>query len=73
MVHSTLAVVGWHNCTEVEACLLPKRIKKDRRGRKWPRHVVAVWFSFWAASGRQKLKLKPNAQILARLLGEALG
>jgi hypothetical protein len=34
---------------------------------------VAVWFSFWAASGRQKLKLKPNAQILARLLGEALG
>jgi hypothetical protein len=32
---------------------------------------VAVWFSFWAASGRQKLK--PNAQLLAQLLGEALG
>jgi hypothetical protein len=34
---------------------------------------VAVWFSFWAASGRQKLKLKPNAQLLARHLGEAIG
>jgi hypothetical protein len=34
--------------------------------------IVAVWFSFWAASGRQKLKLKPNAQLLARLLSEAI-
>jgi hypothetical protein len=32
-----------------------------------------VWFSFWAASGRQKLKLEPNGKILARLLREALG
>jgi hypothetical protein len=33
---------------------------------------VAVWFSFWSASGRQKQKLLPNAQILGRLLRDAL-
>ena len=33
---------------------------------------VAVWFSFWAASGRQKLKLIPNAELLPRLLAEAI-
>jgi hypothetical protein len=31
-----------------------------------------VWFSFWAASDRQKQKLEPNAQILAWLLRDAL-
>lgn len=36
-------------------------------------NYAPVWFSFWVASGRQKLKLKPNVQLLARLLGEALG
>jgi hypothetical protein len=34
--------------------------------------MAPVWFSFWAASGRQKPKLEPNAQILARLLRDAL-
>jgi hypothetical protein len=33
---------------------------------------VAVCFSFWAASGRQKLKLYPNGQLLRRLFVAAL-
>jgi hypothetical protein len=34
--------------------------------------IVAVWFSFCSASGRQKQKLEPNAQLLALILTEAL-
>jgi hypothetical protein len=34
--------------------------------------IVAVCFSFWAASGRQKLKLYPNGQLQRRLFVAAL-
>jgi hypothetical protein len=34
--------------------------------------IVVVCFSFWAASGRQKLKLYPNGQLLRRLFVAAL-
>jgi hypothetical protein len=34
--------------------------------------IVAVCFNFWAASGRQKLKLYPNGQLLRRLFVVAL-
>jgi hypothetical protein len=45
-----------------------------RRVGDWRRRCIgAVWFSFCAASGRQKLKLEPNGKIFARLLREALG
>jgi hypothetical protein len=33
---------------------------------------LSTWFSFWAASGRQKQKLQPNAEIFASLLCAAL-
>jgi hypothetical protein len=36
-------------------------------------NYAPVWFSFWVASGRQKLKLEPDDKILAQLLREALG
>jgi hypothetical protein len=35
--------------------------------------LVAVWFSFSRDSGRQKLKLLPNAPLLLPLLSSALG
>jgi hypothetical protein len=46
---------------------------KNRQNKTYiPVDTAAVWFSFWAASGRQKQKLEPNAPLLAPLLHDAL-
>jgi hypothetical protein len=46
--------------------------RDDRWAAGEAKAIGAVWFSFWAASGRQKQKLQPNAEIFASLLGAAL-
>jgi hypothetical protein len=50
------------------------RLEEQAQGRTAEQGDNArVWFSFWRDSGRQKLKLLPNAPLLLPLLSGALG